>query len=380
VTGKTPFQLEDILMHHVPSIRRAFFVLSCLALALTLAPSTYAASPNKCGTSCPATAGNTGITQDATWLAAKYAFRVRSGVAADQPKGTASQSYIVSGVQPLTYPSSYELSISNHVPDTYEPSDGTHSNFCLDTSCTSQEHSHTDDNNKSYIDGNFFDLCGPGAADVALYYWPYPPNYGSYANVLDPKTGVSTTWNGSDIDVKARMRGYLASLAWQLQILKPDGTKLWAQPGMMEQYAPGGVTLQTERDSLNWEASSENTSTWQNYFYVVMWWNQFSSTDLHNDVQSDLYNSHVPVVAEVNAYYMPNWDPLHTMNPTNHYITIIGYNDSNGTYQYTDTCGRDTNCGSLHDATIQNATQSQMWNAITKIPVNQGTGDGGWIW
>ncbi len=199
------------------------------------------------------------------------------------------------------------------------------------------------------------------------------------SGVVDPKTGTSTTWNGQDIDGTYRMRGYLTHLAWQIQ------APSWSQKGMMEQYAGGGVTLQTERDALNWEASGENPNNWQYYFYVVVWWNSATSGDFYNDVQGDVGTSNVGLTVEVNAQMMPNWP--HNGGRTNHLIAVIGWNDlvhnadgSYGVYYYTDTCANSTSCGSNTDGGVQTVPYDTMWNAITNIPVNQSTGDGGWDW
>lgn len=282
------------------------------------------------------------------------------------------------------YPCSHELVLDNAVPTTWEPGDGAAGysyNFGW-----GQNHQGTpsyDDaepNPKTYLDTNFFDLCGPGAADVALYYWPAPANYANYANVVDPQTGVSTTWDGKDpYDQTYRMRGYDVHLAWQIQA--PG----WTQPGMMEQYAGGGVTLQTEAQAMNWEASGESTQYWQNYFYDVVWWNNSSPSTFYGNVQYDTDDQNVPVVAEVNALMMPNWP--NKSGSIHHLITIIGYNDlvhnqdgTYGIYYYTDTCGNSTQCGSNNDGQVNTAPYDTMWNAITNIPVNQNTGDGGYVW
>jgi len=51
---------------------------------------------------------------------------------------------------------------------------------------------------------------------------------------------------------------------------------------------------------------------------------------------------------------------------------------------YLDTCGQVTGCGSKTNAGVQMVPQSQLWAAITSIPVNKSTaynaGDGGWVW
>lgn len=100
---------------------------------------------------------------------------------------------------------------------------------------------------------------------------------------------------------------------------------------------------------------------------------------------SDVYSSNVPVVAEVNANMLPNWN-VSGMN--RHYITILGYDDTAGTYTYTDTCGSSTGCnGTGHgsDGGPHTVNQTTMWNAIvnippTPVPGDPTQGDGGYIW
>lgn len=385
--------------------------VASLVLAMW-SPAAYAASPDLCSlSSCPGYIDKSlpPAQQYAQWLALKNANRIRSGVFPNERKGTQTHPYVgpsvpqsrmpywvtTKGATPYSivfpcqepgaiYPCSKELVLDNAVPTTWEPGDGaTGWSFNFGWGQNMQGTPSYDDTYPppyhTYYDTNFFDLCGPGAADVALYYWPAPPNYANHANVVDPKTGVSTTWDGKDpYDQTYRMRGYDVHLAWQI---KAPG---WTQPGMMEQYAGGGVTLQTEAQAMNWEASGENAKDWQGYFYGVVWWNTSNTSTFYNNVQFDTYKSNVPVVAEVNANVMPNWP---RGGQTNHLITIIGYNDlvhnqdgTYGIYYYTDTCASSTKCGSFNDGGVNTAPYDTMWNAITNIQVNQNTGDGGYIW
>ena len=273
------------------------------------------------------------------------------------------------------FPTAYLLSTNNGVLGVWEPSNGFNYNYGPNTS-TKDDYGHT------YNDGNFFSLCGPGAADIALEYWPYPPNNMTSVHIVDPSNGTFTTWTGE------RMRGYMTDVAWQIQW--PG----WAHVGMMDDHNPSyGTTLYGMQDALNWEASGENTSDWANYFYIITWWNQSSAQQFHTDVQNDVALSYVPVVAEVDALDLPNWKWNNTgvQKPSHvyHYITIIGYDDNAGIYYYTDTCGKSTTCNvsdstASSDGGIQTAPQSVMWQAITAVPVNQSTdpayGDGGWVW
>lgn len=267
----------------------------------------------------------------------------------------------------------------------YEPSDGSNPNNGPGTATTEQY-------GRSYADADFGDLCGPGAADVALEYWPSPPNLLTTMNVTDTAhTGTVTSWNSN------RMRGYMTYLAWQLNwhetYNSTDGTP-WHVAGqdpvgMMDssRYTSWGVTLYGMDNALNWAASGESSSTWLNYFYIIAWKDQQTPQSLHDDVVSDVYTSHVPVVAEVDPTYLnTNW--TNTYHGVHHFITIIGYDDIAGKYEYTDTCGTSThrNYFSKNSDNSQPyyANQADMWMAINSIKQNQSTapsgGDGGWVW
>ena len=308
--------------------------------------------------------------QDPKFVALKNAFRVHSGVARGQAKGTPSHAYISATMMSLPSPtiaastSSWgncnncsELPLSNWVPNSWEPGDGkdihniVRPNFGLGTP-------NYDDTKGGYVDQNFYNLCGPGAADVALQYWPWPPNLGNYT-ARDPHNNTTTTWDGGDpYDGVARARGYMVNLAWNINPGYQGGALGLMQGGT-------GTTDSRMRDGLNWEASGENSSDWAYYFYVI---GSGSASTLHSAVQSDIASSNVPLVLLVNAAFLPNW-PSNTQNPTNHFITIVGYNDSSGQYAYTDTCGYSTACGSKHDGGINVASQSAIYNATYE-----------WIW
>jgi hypothetical protein len=304
-------------------------------------------------------------TQDPNWLADKYAFRVRSNVPPPPVTGTFTQRLPgkanFGGPTLPPAPLAYTLPTSTtQVASVWEPSDGNHPNDGPGTPSW-------DDDKNAYNDRSFFDLCGPGAAVVTLAYWPGTPVTMISENVLDPNKNVTTSWNSG------RYRGYMLYLAWQMQ---PPG---WSSAGMMDtgHYPSLGTTLQALRDGMNWEISSHDASTWANRYYTVTWWTGQTAKTLHAQVVADVYFNSVPVIAEVNARMLPTWT---TGTRINHFITIIGYNDSQGVYYYTDTCANSTTCGSLKDGGVHTVSQSQMWNAITNVPVNQSLGDGGWVW
>jgi hypothetical protein len=159
---------------------RRFAVFAGIAVALRFAvfsPTAYAGAPF----SNPGASVNyhDPTHQDPHWLALKYAYCIRSGVYRGEPKGTHTHPYIVSSAfSTATTYSAYELNINDPVPTTWEPSSGCCSNFGSGTASY-------DDARHYYSAGAFFDLCGPGAADNALYYWPTPNNFLNNSNVYD---------------------------------------------------------------------------------------------------------------------------------------------------------------------------------------------------
>jgi hypothetical protein len=286
------------------------------------------------------------INQNAAWLAHKQAFAIsRPRFPGDTPPSCGSPCSV--------YPSAYLLDTS-YVRNTLEPAKV-----------------GTDAAGKSYTDDNMSKLCGPGAAANALWYWGLASAPGARVTATDSADGVTTTWDAT------HDRAYIAYLAWLASI---PGS---AHNGMLDDHNPSaGVTLYGMRDGLNWEAARHDVADFRDYFYTITWWNQSSAAEFHHQVQDDIANAHVPVVAEVSARLLPNWSPKG--KTIYHFITIVGYDDVHGIYDYTDTCGASTGCGSLHDGGINSVPQAQLWAAITAIPVNMSAaydaGDGGYVW
>ncbi|HEX6543705.1 MAG TPA: C39 family peptidase [Ktedonobacterales bacterium] len=286
--------------------------------------------------------------QEAAWVAAKLAFRVTRPT----PPGSAIAPPACTGLC-ASYPVASVLD-TRVVQDTLEP-----------------PVVGTDAAGHPYADHNMSRLCGAGAVANTLYFWGKGPSTAGPATHVDPANGVATYWTTD------HNRAYLLSLAWETVI--PG----WRHAGLMDTHDPSwGVTLYGVRDGLNWEASNHDASAWQTYFYTLVWWNQSSAEEFHQHVRDDVANAHVPVVAEVSARRLPNWSPQG--KPIRHFITVVGYDDSNGIYYYTDSCGKSTGCGALSDGGVHAVSQGRLWEAISAIPVNastaEGAGDGGYVW
>lgn len=340
---------DSVASHWRKASRRLItLVLTALSIAL-FAPTTLASGPN----SKPQEPAHGSTTkQDAQWIQAKLTFRVSSGILPGQGKGANTHPSILSTpffsqsagtrfAPDAGAPASYTLGTGPYYVG--EPSDGKHVNFP-----ESNWQFTYDDKYNHYADYYMFTLCGPGAADVTTDYWPLPPNLEEDDYVTDPLNPTQyTSWKGTDVDSITRMRGYMAHMAFEIE------PPTWAQPGMLPESTfqsgeRGGATLQAVRDSVNWEASGENTSDWTDYFYIVTWNSSYSTESamesaLHQAVVNDVYYNHVPVIVEISAEtpYLPNW-PDGT--GVNHFVTIVGYNDSTSQYQYVDTCKAFTTC------------------------------------
>lgn len=397
--------------------------VTALIASLVFAPTASANGPNgpKVGPAHPAA-----TLQSATWLAAKNSYRIISGIKPNQGKhGEANPTvlatplinlqaqasflttHLIDSYPPVTgEPSSYILYNGGGVEYVAEPGDGWHTNIPF-------VNLPADDAGTGYNDGWFFTLCGPGAADVAMYWWPAPANDSTHAvtdqlpgNGGDPGTHTTgaTTWYGQDgsgLEQAYRLRGYMLYLAFSdntptwvrdpalnygpHQIVDVNGNRVTVSGMLPEPYYEtgirGGATLQAMSALMNWEASGNNLKTWIHYFYTVQWNNGVSNigVSLHNDIVADIASSHVPVVVEVDASKLPNWN---SGGPIYHFIAITGYDDTAGVYYYFDTCKAYTNCNQNGTDTpdLHTITQSQLTAAVSAIPTNQSTGDGGWIW
>lgn len=282
----------------------------------------------------------------AAWLAAKRELRI------DAP-GYAGGTVMLLAAAPATFPDAALLPYTV-IEQTVEPGGA-----------------GADVTGNTYTDRNLWELCGPAAANNTLYFWNGKTHSWGTHTYTDPSNSVTTIWSDG------HNRSYTLHLAWEI---RPPGAP---HAGMMDQHAISyGVTLYGMRDALNWEASAENAGIWQHYFYTNEWWDENTPETLHTQIETDIVLSGKPIVVEVDARYLPNWPPLSEQK--NHYVTIIGYDNASGRYAYTDTCGHTTGCGSNRDGGVNYISYSQLWQAITAIPVNRSTdphaGDGGWVW
>lgn len=324
------------------------------------------------------TQGKAPEVHDSRWLSLKLAYRVTTpGGALTQPShngsGGVHPNMCIPDPCPPPPPSAKTLS-TTVVQNTLEPWGRSNGYTPSNLRCTVTINGTTytdgirDDNNNCYRDQYYWSFCGPGAVDSALYYWngntdTYPA--GSYTEPSYAPYHQTTYWTSSDHN-----RSYLMYIA--------EVTKVptWSTAGMVTfgTYSNAGTYLSDITNTLNWEASGHNTSTWQNYWYLSVSNSGLTASTLNADIVTDIADGY-PVVAEVNTTNLPNWNT----NGIIHYITIIGYDNNNHTYTYVDSCG--TACGSTGAGvhTINQSTADQYGNSLLAAIVNVGSG-GGFSW
>lgn len=226
-----------------------------------------------------------------------------------------------------------------------------------------------DDHHASYADSNYWNFCGEGATAVALYYWK-PANITGWAagNFREPYGSpmVTTYWTSSDTGTSSDTsdgyattgRNYVMYLAEQ--VYPPS----YGSAGEFD-FTSKVTTASSLLDALNWEASG-HSANWKNFIYT--WRTPITQAQLLADVHNDIYSGGFAVVVDLNTYaviggttyHLPNWN-----RSVFHSITIIGYNDANATYTYTDTCG--VACGSTQNGGTNTVSQSTMWKLIANM-------------
>jgi hypothetical protein len=259
----------------------------------------------------------------------------------------------------------------------------------------------TDIKGNRYTNRSYWNLCGPGAVTVALYYWQqlagYPDVTGTEGYFLDPYEAAGaawptrgpvfigpdgqpqmqgTYWTGTDnVDgFTARSRGYLMYMA---MVARPAG---WTSTGIdifvdgdgVARYPTLGAPPRYMMAGLNWEASNHHQTGWQETYYAtVSRWDPAMARDLRAAAMVDIGRDGVAIVASADAFYLPNWqaaDPADTPH-VRHAIAIVGYDNTSNppTYTYLDTCGRQCNArGGNRNGQVHVISQDQMVAAVTE--------------
>ncbi|HEX7591944.1 MAG TPA: hypothetical protein VF375_08325 [Candidatus Limnocylindrales bacterium] len=267
------------------------------------------------------------------------------------------------------------ISATAPVPPTYAAARS------LDTSWSGliQEPPRTgyDDNGVSYTDLNYSLFCGAGTGAVVLYYWPaskaaVTTKSGKFAEPVNLGTShySSTYWKAQDGGGYGRgMILYLAEVEWPT----PDvGLSWWSKPGLMNWSAhPPSTDVQNLIDAINWEASGR---TRLNYFYAAVPASQLTAAALLDHVHADI-SMGVPVVVAARTSdgksSLPFWNVKAARSAVNHFVTVVGYDDSAGTYAVMDTCGATCNDQNTRGG-VRNMSQAALFALIAAESDNDG--------
>ncbi len=281
--------------------------------------------------------------------------------------------------------------------------------FTLDTTWTrwivEPTGSGSDEKGNRYSDTSYWNLCGPGASTVALYYWQqltgFPNVTGTAGYFLDPYAGegvawpspgpavatsgstrIGTYWSGTDrvSGFTANGRGFIMHMAMEAQPpgWKSAGIAVFASSDGSALYPTRGAPRTNIMTGLNWEVSNHNLQSWSESWYAsVIRADPTLARDLQTAVTLDVGRDGIPVVAELDTFDLPNWQDGAKTPHTRHAVAIIGYDNAANppTYTYLDTCGRQcNNRGGNTNGQIHMIPQSAMVAAI------QDTVGSGFVW
>ena len=296
------------------------------------------------------TKGKSGHTQDPDWVARKLAHQIRRPGKLAPHIGRPSPLVQVGGGG--GFPSSWTLDLT-YVSQMQEP-----------------PVTGIDAAGNPYTDYYMWNFCGPGATAVAMDFWPIPNDRAFGQQIFtDPHDPfITTTWNDTNF------RSYLMYLADQVQPPSYSG------PGEVTfldygNYSSNAYTTFSDlRDAMNWEASGHGIQgNWATYFYVDVGAANLSQDQLMAYIESDLYGNGVPPVVSVNDAYLPDWPNKDPRNGTAHFVAIVGYDNTQGTYTYIETC-TNTSCGTSGTGPFP-VVQSQLYAGI-----QDNNGNGGIVW
>ncbi len=226
-----------------------------------------------------------------------------------------------------------------------------------------------DDKGIAYTDYNYALFCGAGAAAVVLYYWPtargaVTTKLGYFVEPVNLGTNryARTYWTARDAGGYGRgMIMYLAEDLWPV----PDRNQSWwSRPGLMNWSAhPPSTDVQNLVDGINWQASGGSRL---NYFYVIVPASQLTAAALRHDIQADIALG-VPVVIAARTSdgtnSLPFWRVKPAKSAVNHFVTVVGYDDTAGTYEVMDTCGTTCNDRNVR-AGVGTIRQSALFSLI----------------
>ena len=228
-----------------------------------------------------------------------------------------------------------------------------------------------------YTDNNYFNECTDGAAAVAMRYWQskygFPNVSGMAGYAKEPYTSwpagyptfrsqsVGSYFAGTSIfdGYTANARGYIQYLSMKVS------TPGLAHPGIDEYFNPttGAQEYRQQGGTPSKLIAALNEESRQTFWAWVPWSTQYLATVLRNHVGTDIASG-LPVIVMVDASLLPNWTG-EAQGLVQHAVSIVGYNDSSGTYTYLDSCGTVCNprAGNQNGG-IYTISQTTMANAM----------------
>jgi hypothetical protein len=252
-----------------------------------------------------------------------------------------------------------------------------------------------DEKGNRYSDLTYWNLCGPGASTVALYYWQQltgrPDVTGTAGYFLDPYAAegaawpspgptvavsggqaIGTYWSGADTvsGFTAHGRGFLMYMAMQSQpaTWQSPGIAVFSDGSGQPFYPTRGASRTNIQTGLNWEISGQDPNAWTNAWYAsVAKADPTLARDLQVAVTLDVGRDGLPVIAAIDTYDLPNWQAGASTPHTRHAVAIVGYDNAANppTYTYIDTCGRACNArGGNGNGQVHVVAQSAMVAAI----------------
>ena len=226
-----------------------------------------------------------------------------------------------------------------------------------------------DDKGVAYTDYNYSLFCGAGAAAVVLYYWPATRSavttrsaYFAEPVNLGANRYTKTYWKAQDAGGYGR--GMILDLAENEWPLPDRNQSWWPRPGLMNWDAhPPSTYVQNLVDGINWEASGQ---TRLNYFYVIVPASQLTVAALSEYVHADI-DLGVPVVIAARTSdgtnSLPSWRVKSTAAAVNHFVTVVGYDDTAATYMVMDTCGTTCNDRNIRSG-VRPMSQAGLFSLI----------------
>ena len=276
----------------------------------------------------------------------------------------------------VTVDSSGRVTISPSAPTT--PAYATAKSLPTSWSGLIQEPPKTgrDDRGVAYTDNNYILFCGPGTGTVILYYWPassgeVKSRSGTFREPVNVGANryAGTYWKAQDAAGYGRgMIAYLAEVEWPA----PDkGLSWWSRPGVMRWSSHPATYVENLVDAINWEASGH---TRLDYFYVIVHASDLTAAALLDHVHADI-GMGVPVVIAARTSdgtnSLPFWKVKSKKSAGNHFVTVLGYDDSAGTYTVMDTCGLTCNDRNVR-AGVKTMSQQALYALIAAESDNDG--------